>query len=60
MFNFQSVVVGPSYNFKDYIDFIDGNSILKHQVNNKKKIFLGIDFRSIFMSHRNWTTKKKN
>ncbi len=32
IFNFQSIIIGPAYNFKDYIEFIDGTNILKHQV----------------------------
>ena len=33
IFNFQGVVVGPMCFYQDYIDFINGNNILKHQKN---------------------------
>jgi lysophospholipid acyltransferase 1/2 len=32
VFNFQGVVCGPLVYYQDYIDFIDGNSILKKKV----------------------------
>jgi hypothetical protein len=34
VFNFQSVIVGPSYLYQDYQDFITGENITKHKVHN--------------------------
>jgi hypothetical protein len=36
-FCYQTVLVGPLYTFKDYIEFITGDSIIKHQVSIKDK-----------------------
>lgn len=35
VFNFQGIVCGPLVYYQDYINFIDGNSILKKQKRNK-------------------------
>ena len=31
MCNFQGIIVGPLCTYNDYMDFITGNNILKHQ-----------------------------
>ena len=34
LFNFQGIIVGPLCYYEDYIDFVNGNNILKHKKND--------------------------
>ena len=39
MFNFHGIIAGPLCYYRDYIDFITGDNIVKHQVWYKSFIF---------------------